>query len=71
MDFDRPTPLKGGVDGLRQWLVQFYDDYLKDLEPVTKEQILRETEITCSALWHIDTWVADYRRIRVVVRKNR
>lgn len=68
-DFDRPTPLTGGVDGLRKWLLQFYDDYLKPLTPLEKERIFKEMEIACAALWQTDEWVADYRRIRVIATK--
>lgn len=41
-DFARPTPLAGGVDGLRKWLLQFYDDYLKTITPWKKNRFLRK-----------------------------
>lgn len=68
-DFSRPTPLSGGVEGLRKWLLQFYDDYLKTFTPLEKERIFREMELACAPLWHTDGWVADYRRLRVIAFK--
>lgn len=69
-DFTRPTPLTGGMEGLRKWLVQFYDDYLQPLTLLEKERIFREMEISCAALWQKGQWVADYRRLRVIAQKN-
>ena len=68
-DFDRPTPLAGGTDGLRQWLIQFYDDYLKPLTALEKEHVIKQTETACADLWQNGQWVADYRRLRVIAQK--
>lgn len=69
-DFSRPTPLTGGTDGLRQWLIQFYDDYLQPLKPLEKEHILHKTEAACASLWQNGQWIADYRRLRVIAQKS-
>lgn len=69
-DFSRPTPLTGGADGLRKWLIQFYDDYLKTLTPPEKADLLREVETDCAVLWQGEQWVADYRRLQLIALKT-
>ena len=59
--FDRPTPLEGGENGLREWLATFRPDNARPIEDVEKE--LRPL------LFRDGRWVADYRRLRVVARK--
>jgi trans-aconitate methyltransferase len=54
--FDRPTPLEGGENGLREWIQTFRGDNSRPVEEVEAE--LRPQ------LFHDGRWVADYRRLR-------
>jgi SAM-dependent methyltransferase len=54
--FDRPTPLEGGENGLREWLQTFRGDNKRPMEEVEAELRPR--------LFHQGRWVADYRRLR-------
>ena len=65
--FDRPTKLKDGINGLSNWMRQFFADELAVLPESMRSGVLRSVEnATRSALWSGDAWVADYRRLRVV-----
>jgi len=69
--FDRPTELKGGLDGLKNFIEMFFNwqfdnvsnsdktKYIALLEKKLKKELLKES-----------VWVADYRRIRIVAKKN-
>lgn len=64
MDFDRPTPLKDGPDGLRNWARQFFWADLKCLHEKRRVRIFEEMEKALrDELWDGTQWVADYRRI--------
>lgn len=70
MDFDRPTPLKDGPDGLRNWARQFFRADLKSIPERRRIRIFEEMEAALRAdLWDGAQWVADYRRIRVMAVK--
>ena len=43
-EFDRPTPLKGGPDGLRNWACQFFREDLNNLREEQRIQIFKEME---------------------------
>lgn len=70
VDFDRPTPLKGGESGLRRWIEQFY---IGNLERMPKEEwdgLLTEIENALAPhLRRDDHWIADYRRLRFKAEK--
>lgn len=69
-DFDRPTPLRDGPDGLRNWARQFFRADLKDLYEKRRIRIFEEMEKALrDDLWDGTQWVADYRRIRVIASK--
>lgn len=71
IEFDRPTPLDDGENGLRNWISQFFASDLIELSEEEKEQVLLKTEELCrNSLWKKDTWVADYRRIQVIAVKK-
>ncbi len=55
--FDRPTPLGGGEDGLKDWIATFRPDNTRPLDEIEGE--LRPE------LFREGRWVADYRRLRV------
>lgn len=70
MDFDRPTLLKDGPDGLRNWARQFFQADLKNLHEKRRIRIFEEMEAALrNELWDGAQWVADYRRIRVTAVK--
>ena len=70
IDYDRPTALKDGKFGLRNWLKQFF---AMDLSNFTMDQQIDTFETIeghlYSDLWDGKQWVADYRRIRVIASK--
>lgn len=69
--FDRPTPLEDGDRGLRTWMEMFGGAILKHVAEETRELLLREVEREAqAALFRDGRWVVDYRRLRVVARKN-
>ncbi len=65
--FDRPTPLEGGEAGLENWLRMFRGHVLNTLLPEVQMQVIEYTKGKLRAtLWRDDTWIADYRRLRIV-----
>lgn len=66
-DFDRPTPLKDGENGLADWIRQFYASEMEVIPEDEKRGIIGKVgELTREALWNGSEWVADYRRLRAV-----
>ena len=66
MLFDRPTKLEEGSNGLRQFIEMFFDWLFEHATPHQKEHCLARTEEQLKQELFIDnTWVADYRRIRI------
>jgi trans-aconitate methyltransferase len=64
--FDRPTPLEG-EGGLRDWVAMFAGGTLDAIPPPQREGFLRAVEESArAALLRAGTWMADYRRLRVV-----
>lgn len=71
LEYERPTPLKGGWSGLREWMEQFYATELGELSEEQKEQVLKNLERALkSSLWKFDHWEADYRRLRITAYKH-
>lgn len=69
-DYDRPTPLSDGRDGLRKWMTQFFSNSLSLFNNKEQENILKNVEdLLENQLFDGVKWVADYRRIRVIVSK--
>jgi trans-aconitate methyltransferase len=69
-EYDRPTPLKAGELGLREWLQQFYPTELDRLTASQKERLFQKIEQKLlPELWHEDHWEADYRRLKIRARK--
>lgn len=69
-DFDRPTELKDGRDGLRNWMKMFFADGLASIKQDESEIILSEVERDLEpVLWNGEYWTADYRRLRVIAKK--
>lgn len=70
MDYDRPTPLKDGENGLRNWVAQFFASDLAPLPEGSRIRIFEEMESALrNELWDGAQWMADYRRIRVIAVK--
>ncbi|MCL2212825.1 MAG: class I SAM-dependent methyltransferase [Oscillospiraceae bacterium] len=70
IDFDKPTILKGGKQGLRDWLKQFYASDLSKFDSYQQADIFDKMDETLYRdLWNGEQWAADYRRIRVVAAK--
>jgi trans-aconitate 2-methyltransferase len=68
--FERPTPLEGGAQGLRNWLRMFGGTLLGQVDPSKHDAVLaRVEEHARAALFGNGTWSADYVRLRVVARK--
>ena len=69
-DYDRPTPLKDGEQGLTNWMRQFFAGQLEALPEQTGQALLaRAEELARPELWDGDHWIADYRRLRAVAQK--
>ncbi|GAB3032956.1 class I SAM-dependent methyltransferase [Natronobiforma cellulositropha] len=65
--FDRPTPLEGGADGLRNWLEMFGDSLLEAFPADEREEVYAGVEERLRDTHYEDgTWTADYRRLRFV-----
>lgn len=64
--FERPTPLMGS-DGLRNWIEMFGKMMFKELNYETLNQIITNVEKNLrETMFKEDTWIADYKRIRVI-----
>ena len=65
--FDRPTDLDGGADGLAQWLGMFGDGLLSAVPDEERAAVVSAVEDRLrDGQFRNGTWVADYRRLRVV-----
>jgi len=70
-EYDRPTPLKGGKEGLARWMSQFFAQDLDCLPPAAQENVFSAVaDALRASLWDGGQWIADYRRLRVVAVKH-
>lgn len=70
-EYDRPTPLKEGKDGIKNFIEQFFSASLEKVAKEDKEKIFSETQAKAGEkLWNGERWIADYRRIRVIAKKK-
>ena len=68
--FDRPTPLEDGKSGLRNWLAMFAGPLLTDVPGDLREKLVSEIESEARYdLFHVDHWIVDYRRLRIVAHR--
>ncbi len=66
-DYDRPTVLKDGEQGLMNWLRQFFASELEVMPEYIQAMVFEKVErLTRETLWNGEEWVADYRRLRVI-----
>jgi trans-aconitate methyltransferase len=70
MLFDRPTPLEAGSEGLARWYEMFGGHWLNRLSTEKRTAFLAEAgRQAAPRLLQDGTWMADYRRLRVMARK--
>ena len=68
--FDRPTKLEG-EDGMRNWIRMFCESMFKDVPEALQEEALNRIETKLrNRLYIDDSWFVDYRRLRIVARKE-
>jgi trans-aconitate 2-methyltransferase len=69
--FDRPTPLEGGEEGFRNWVRMFWAGPLAAVPTALQADIIQAAEARLRPRFCRDgTWVADYRRLRVVAVRD-
>lgn len=69
--FERPTPLEDGEKGLQNWLEMFANSFLQAI-PINKHvSVIENIENQLRPeLYRDGTWFADYKRLRVVAKKE-
>ncbi|MCF2146202.1 methyltransferase domain-containing protein [Desmonostoc muscorum LEGE 12446] len=68
--FARPTPLAEGEAGMANWIQMFASSFLTGLSDEQQIQVIRVVEEYLKpTLYQQGTWIADYRRIRIVAIK--
>lgn len=69
--FDRPTELKGGLNGLNDFIEMFLNWMFENVSDPDKSEIIKKTvEILKPQIFNGESWIADYRRIRIVAHKK-
>jgi trans-aconitate methyltransferase len=69
--FDRPTELDNGSEGLSDWMQLFGDELLSAVPNTEHDDVIAAVEDRLrDDYFHDGTWVADYRRLRVVAVKS-
>jgi trans-aconitate methyltransferase len=68
--FDRPTKLEG-EDGMRNWIKMFCESMFKEVPDNRQEEALQKIEERLKSKLYIDgSWFVDYRRLRIIARKE-
>ena len=68
--FDRPTELEGGLDGLTNFIEMFFDWLFMNTGDVNKTKIIKTVNrILKQEMFNGKSWIADYRRIRILAKK--
>lgn len=66
-EYDRPTVLRDGEQGLLNWMKQFFASELEVMTEQVQTMVFEKVErLTRDALWNGAEWVADYRRLRAI-----
>lgn len=66
-EYDRPTVLKDGEQGMVNWMKQFFASELEVVPEYIQAMFFEKVErLTRETLWNGEEWVADYRRLRVI-----
>lgn len=64
--FDRPTPLEGEA-GLRNWIEMFGNSIFEQVHDKTRESIIHAVQSRLKKKLYVNnTWIADYKRLRVI-----
>jgi len=68
--FDRPTPLEDGDAGIANWIRMFAGGFLAEFPAAEQTRLIQTIEHRLKpTLYRDGTWIADYRRIRLVAIK--
>lgn len=71
MLFDRPTPLDDLQDGMADWLRMFMRPFLVPVPPERHGAVIASVVERTRPRLHVDgRWVVDYRRLRVLARRQ-
>jgi len=71
MLFDRPTPLDEGEKGLENWIRMFRRPVIESLPLEMTTLVMDRIKLRLRGkLFHDGSWYADYRRLRIVGRKE-
>jgi hypothetical protein len=66
----RPTPLADADAGMANWIKMFAIAYLTELSHQQEMQVIGKVEESLKpTLYQYQTWIVDYRRIRIVAFK--
>jgi trans-aconitate methyltransferase len=69
--FDRPTELQGGLSGLNDFIEMFLNWLFKSVSDSDKSIIIKRTmDILKPQIFNGNSWIADYKRIRIVAHKK-
>ena len=69
--FERPTPLEGGENGMKNFLEMFANNVLDGFPPEKRGEVIEKAENEMRpSLYRDGRWIADYKRIRVVAIKQ-
>lgn len=69
-EYSRPTPLKGGEEGLNNWIKQFFNSQISLLQPKDLVSLLEEINKELKpVLWNGKEWIADYHRFFINIQK--
>jgi len=69
--FDRPTELKGGINGLHDFIEMFLNWLFKNVSDSDRFAIIDKTfNILKPQIFNGTSWIADYRRIRIGAHKK-
>lgn len=69
---ERPTPLNDGEKGLKHWLKMFAGNFFLGIPPSQQLNIITDIETRLRPqLFKNGSWIADYKRIRIVATKNK
>ena len=70
LHFDRPTPLSGGENGLKQWLSHFGGNFFAGMEPNARQEAFQKiSDLVKPLLWKDGAFHADYKRLRITALK--
>lgn len=65
--YERNIPLHHGEDGLREWVLDFYDKDIAQYSLAERVEILKSIEdLLRDKLWNGKEWVADHKRLKVI-----